>query len=37
MQINAVVPANAGAATTDQVVVTIGGIESPTAITITVQ
>jgi uncharacterized protein (TIGR03437 family) len=37
IQINAVVPANAGAATTDQVVVTIGGFVSPTAITVTVQ
>ena len=37
IQINAVVPDNAGAASTDQVVVTIGGIESPTAITVTVQ
>ena len=37
MQINAVVPVNAGQATTDQVEVTIGGYTSPTAITLVVQ
>jgi uncharacterized protein (TIGR03437 family) len=37
IQINAVVPANAGQATTDQVEVTVGGYASPTAITMVVQ
>jgi uncharacterized protein (TIGR03437 family) len=37
MQINAVVPANAGQAPFDQVAVTIGGYTSPTAITLVVQ
>ncbi len=37
LQINAVVPANAAAATFDQVIVTVGDYVSPSAVTITVQ
>ena len=37
LQINVVVPADAFPATYDQVVVTIGGYTSPTAITLVVQ